>query len=196
MNILAFNPGHDGAIVYLKNGADLSLYIDGKLEESIADGTSIATISSPIVFGKRSHADDNNFTGELDDIRIYDRPLNSAEIQALYHVYDPQPPFVVDTTPDNGTSIGVSDNLTVRFSEGIDQSTLASAFTLTRDNGTSVGIDNLNFDNASSPFSLTIDPGADYTADNYTLRISTDLKDLSGNPLRQPFELKFTATNP
>ena len=78
-------------------------------------------------------------------------------------------------------------------SEKSHQSTLTSAFTLTRDNGTPVGIDNLIFDNASSPFSLTIDPGADYTADNYTLRISTNLKDLSGNSLREEFVLHFEA---
>ncbi|MEK9702548.1 MAG: Ig-like domain-containing protein, partial [Deltaproteobacteria bacterium] len=167
-----------------------SLYKNGSMTKSFQTSLDTST-STNLVVGQRSGVD--GFVGFIDDIRIYDRPLNAAEVQALYHVYDPQPPFVVDTTPDNGTSIGVSDNLTLRFSEAIDQSTLGTAITLKRDNGTQVAIDNLTFDNASSPFSLTIDPGADYTADNYTLRISTALKDLSGNSLREEFVLDFEA---
>ena len=153
--------------------------------------TSLDTTSTNLIVGQRSGAD--GFEGSIDDIRIYNRALNLAEIQALYHVYDPQPPFVVNTTPDNDTNISVSDNLTVKFSEEIDQSTLANAFILTRDNGTQVTITNLTFDNVSSPFTLTIDPSAQYTADNYTLRISKALKDLRGNPLRKDFILQFKA---
>ena len=80
------------------------------------------------------------------------------------------------------------------FSEAVNPSTLNDSITLTRDNGTQVAIDNLNFDNASSPFTLTIDPSAAYTADNYTLDISTALEDLSGNALRKAFQLHYKAT--
>ncbi len=135
------------AVVY--DGNMVSVYKNGFLVTKSFQ-TSLNTAQQILLLGKEAWMEDG-FKGFIDDIRIYDRPLNAAEVQALNHVYDPQPPFVVDTTPDNGTSIGVSDNLTVRFSEGIDQSTLTSAFTLTRDNGTQVGIDNLTFDNASSP---------------------------------------------
>jgi hypothetical protein len=172
---------HDGNII--------SVYKNGSL---VATATrTLATASTNLTVGERGSS--HYFEGSIDDIRIYDRPLNSAEIQALYQVYDPQPPFVVGTHPDNNTSIGVSDNLTVTFSEAVDPSSLSGSITLTRDNGTQVAIDSLTFDNASSPFTLTIDPSPEYTADNYTLNISAALRDLSRNALQQNFVLQFEA---
>ena len=56
-----------------------------------------------------------------------------------------------------------------------------------------VAIDSLTFDNASSPFTLTIDPSAEYTADNYTLKIPTALRDLSGNMMQSNFTWCFTS---
>jgi hypothetical protein len=184
---VASNIWEQWAVVY--DGSRVSLYKNGSMTKSFQ--TSLDTTSTELVVGQRGGVDD--FEGSIDDIRIYNRALNLAEIQALYHVYDPQPPFVIDTHPDNNTSIGVSDNLTVTFSEAVDPSSLSGSITLTRDNGTQVAIDNLTFDNASSPFTLTIDPSAGYTADNYTLNISTDLRDLSGNALQQNFVIQFEA---
>jgi len=174
------------------DGFKVNMYKNG-VQVSDKTVTSLQTGLSGLWIGARMGGGDF-FNGAIDDIRIYDRPLNSAEIKALYHIYDPQPPFVIDTHPDNNTSIGVSDNMTVTFSEGIDPSTLNDSITLTRDNGTQVAIDNLTFDNSSSPFTLTIDPSAAYTADNYTLDISTALEDLSGNALRKAFQLHYKAT--
>ena len=64
------------------DGSTLRLYIDGTLDKSVA-ATAIA-VSSPITIGNYGGGGGYKFTGNLDDIRVYNRSLTSQEIHQMY----------------------------------------------------------------------------------------------------------------
>jgi hypothetical protein len=59
------------------------LYLDTVLQ-GIYNNTPILTNTNQISFGKKGMANNDYFTGSLDDIRIYNSTLSSSEIQQLY----------------------------------------------------------------------------------------------------------------
>lgn len=72
------------------NGTYLNLYLNAELVNS-ASFTGVMNISEPLIIGDISTC----FRGILDDFRVYDRSLTSAEIIELYN-YDPD---FVEPTP-------------------------------------------------------------------------------------------------
>ncbi|MCK5284861.1 MAG: hypothetical protein KAJ86_04660 [Alphaproteobacteria bacterium] len=69
---------------FVKDGGTLKLYINGSLNDSIADGSVATTVNnSPLCISKKCTIGEY-FTGEVDDIRIYDRALSLAEVESLY----------------------------------------------------------------------------------------------------------------
>jgi len=86
------------------NGKE-SLYLDGRLDNtsSLSFPKSIGSSSDPIYLGYF-------FDGKLDDVAIYNRVLDSTEIQALYHIggWDSQslPVKIINlTTNTNGNKV-------------------------------------------------------------------------------------------
>mgnify|MGYP001994439461 CR=1 FL=1 len=61
------------------------IYADGNLVGSDVPATSYQGFG-PFVLGKRSWDSGVFYTLVLDDVRIYDRALSAAEIQALYNL--------------------------------------------------------------------------------------------------------------
>jgi hypothetical protein len=64
------------------DGAYARLYINGNFNNQAAGTGSISTSALPLTIGGGSGI---NFNGLLDDVRIYNRALSAAEIQALYN---------------------------------------------------------------------------------------------------------------
>ena len=65
------------------------MYIDGKLAKRRSTLDHLNPVSSIISFGNGRHVNNNQlgFKGKIDDIRIYDRALESSEVAALYHEF-------------------------------------------------------------------------------------------------------------
>ncbi len=82
------------AVTY-KNGT-WYLYVNGQVEAQdvtqthfiIQDGS-----NSTIAFGRKGEASGDYYKGKMDEIRIYNRNLNPAEVKALYDMYNAKPEF-------------------------------------------------------------------------------------------------------
>jgi len=82
------------AVTY-KNGI-WYLYLNGQQEAQdltqthfiIQDGA-----SSTIAFGRKGEASGDYYKGKMDEVRIYNRNLNPAEVKALYDMYNAKPDF-------------------------------------------------------------------------------------------------------
>ncbi len=71
-------------IAGVRNGKTMSLYIDGKLVASkTIPTTTITTNTFKLYLGDSAGDTDGAFGGTLDDVRIYNRALSTAEIQAV-----------------------------------------------------------------------------------------------------------------
>ena len=70
----------------MRDGANLKLYMNGQ-QETVAGGASgtISNAGRSLRFGGAFSAGLNP-NMDLDDVRIYNRALSSAEIQALYNL--------------------------------------------------------------------------------------------------------------
>lgn len=67
------------------DGAQLSTYIDGKLESCMdVEGRPHQTTGPLCIGSKPNGAPYDRFTGALDDVRIYNRALSAEEVQALH----------------------------------------------------------------------------------------------------------------
>src|SRR5262249_22777727 len=65
----------------------MQLYINGTLEQEVADDySSFTTSSSPLLIGwtEEVESDYGKFLGAMDNLRIYRRALTPTQIQALY----------------------------------------------------------------------------------------------------------------
>lgn len=71
-------------VVGTKDGNVYTLYINGARVVSIIDSHAMGGSSMDMIFGAQL-AWSNYFEGDLDDIGIWNRALDSTEVQALYH---------------------------------------------------------------------------------------------------------------
>lgn len=88
------NPKVDGVIEENKwyhivgtyDGSDIKIYVNNSLETTQSVSGSIDTNTNKFLFAKapRYNDDSNLLNGSLDNVRIYDRTLSEAEIEALY----------------------------------------------------------------------------------------------------------------
>ncbi len=81
-----FNDGNWHYVVLTFNGTSLFLYVDGKLQGNL---TSIEeapdqTGDQPLRIGANSLNEDKFFTGDVDEIRVWNRGLNTSEVENSY----------------------------------------------------------------------------------------------------------------
>jgi len=71
-------------VAIIRGATDMFIYINGvdKLAAYGGTGGTMVHSAQPAVLGK---AHSGYFSGNLDDVRIYDRALTEEEIQELYH---------------------------------------------------------------------------------------------------------------
>lgn len=66
----------------------MALYIDGSLNATATDTTTVSTTNtSPVGIGSRGATGSYLFPGSIDDVRIYNRALSATEVQQLYNEY-------------------------------------------------------------------------------------------------------------
>jgi len=93
-------------VVFVYDGTNLSFYVNGSLQNSIVP-PAYTIASGPLIVAA-------NWTGSVDDVRVYDGTLTSSQILALY-IYetglsDPELSSVFFTSPDFSVSFGSSAN--------------------------------------------------------------------------------------
>jgi N-acetylneuraminic acid mutarotase len=72
-------------VVGIKSGTQYSLYVDGFLDGSLINPHVMSGSNEDLHIGHHG-AWNKYFTGLLDEVRIYDRALSAAEVQALYNL--------------------------------------------------------------------------------------------------------------
>jgi len=65
------------------DGAVQAIYVDGALESQQPNGGAIQNNSQPLYFG-RYWGNIQYYSGQLDDVAVYDRALTANEVQAIY----------------------------------------------------------------------------------------------------------------
>jgi hypothetical protein len=74
------------------NGSAMSIYVNGSIAgtKDASVGTIDYSSVGDFAIGGRTNQSTNYFTGDIDDVRIYNRALSQQEIQKLYDSYNPQ----------------------------------------------------------------------------------------------------------
>jgi hypothetical protein len=80
---------HHVAGVY--DGLRMALYVDGQLDASCEASGRIQTNNYPVVIGDNAQTPGRQWSGLIDDVRIYSYALSKAEIKALYVGEEPSP---------------------------------------------------------------------------------------------------------
>ena len=91
------------------DGSNISIYTNGILLQSRNAAAPTAS-TGPLVIGSAQRGGDySNFTGSIDDIRIYSRALSASEIASFYNVAvgTPNTPTNLQTFPGN-SQVGLS----------------------------------------------------------------------------------------
>ncbi|HEV2453421.1 MAG TPA: LamG domain-containing protein, partial [Verrucomicrobiae bacterium] len=72
------------AVTYDKTSGQANIYINGSLQGSANVGTSPMTTADDFYMGQVPGSA-NSYSGQLDEISLWDRPLNAADISAIYN---------------------------------------------------------------------------------------------------------------
>ncbi|CAN5498558.1 hypothetical protein BH10PLA1_BH10PLA1_01850 [soil metagenome] len=108
------------------DGATMVLYIDGVAVTSAAHTGPIAVTADPLVIGMKNlgTTGSDHWKGLLDDVRVYNRGLSEAEVQALFSGGTVTPQLTsIQITP---TSAGLSNGQTKTFTAtALDQNGVA-----------------------------------------------------------------------
>ncbi len=70
-------------VVATYDGSSIKLYINGQLDNSRDEQFTIATNNLPLALGAQ-HGGYRAYSGGMDDVQIYDRAVDAAEVQSLY----------------------------------------------------------------------------------------------------------------
>ena len=133
-------------------------------------------------------------------ITVTDNSSNSVTLNMSSFVIDTTAPTVssVSTTADNQSSVAITDNITVTFSEAMDNTSV----TTNSDNASCSGTLRVSSDNFSSCVQMsstpasstdnktfTLDPYDNLTSSTtYKTRVTTGVKDTAGNALSSQYE--------
>ncbi|HEY7109056.1 MAG TPA: LamG-like jellyroll fold domain-containing protein, partial [Nitrososphaeraceae archaeon] len=145
-----YNDGlfHYATLTY--DGAALRLYVDGAQVATTSTTSSPETSNTlPVRVGGNAQTADRFFTGNIDEVRIWNRALSAQEVldtfngifnapgQVLYLPFgsssaDTTPPTVTTRTPASGaTGVAVGSSITATFSEAVQSGTVTgTTFTL------------------------------------------------------------------
>ncbi len=140
-----------------------TFYIDGKLQGT--SNVAITTIDKAhLTFGAASYSWGSNqyFKGKIDDIRIYNRSIDSIEIQNLYH--EGGYPINNLTIPSNGLVAWYPFTGNANDSSGHNFNGVNNGATLTTD----------RFGNANSAYNFGKPSFIDLTMNNYGISGSAD----------------------
>jgi hypothetical protein len=75
-------------LICVRSGQNLSLYLDGRLENSLNDASiddDIGNTRNFVIGGYDDVSIVGDFTGQIDDVRVYNYPLTPAQIKTVYN---------------------------------------------------------------------------------------------------------------
>ncbi len=103
---------------------------------------------------------------------------------------DNVPPTVVATNPSNGASaVATNRTITVTFSEAMDPSSVSATTILLKDKLNNAISGSITYSNRIATFS----PSSSLLGNtNYTVTVTTGVRDVAGNPLATPLTWNFT----
>ena len=101
-------------VIYSRIGHNYSLYVDGTLIGTVADNSPNLPTATGWVLGKMMGTS-HNFSGSIDDIRIYDRALSAAEVAALYQLENTPPNQAPVFADANATFTTAENNASANF---------------------------------------------------------------------------------
>ncbi|HVW66965.1 MAG TPA: LamG domain-containing protein [Candidatus Peribacteraceae bacterium] len=81
----AVNDGAWHQACFVKNGTSGTYYVDGQSDGTPTAALNISYGSNDLVIGSNTRDSTLYFSGNMDDIRLYNRALSAAEVQALYN---------------------------------------------------------------------------------------------------------------
>ena len=180
------------------DGSNYRLFVNGAQVASTTASGSIAVTTGALRIGGNSVWGEW-FSGRIDEVRVYSRALSQAEIQTdmnLPVTPDSTPPAIVTITPANGsTNAGVDTKPTVRFSELINQSTLAGGGFELRDSSNALIPATITYDDLNSTATLSPTTALAYGGATYTVTVkggAAGVRDYSGNALAADRVWSFT----
>ena len=170
------------------DGTILRLYVNGTQVSQLLVAGSIATSSAPLHVGGNGVWGEW-FNGSIDEVRVYNRALGAAEIQAdMVRSITPDTvaPTITARTPAPGAAgVNAGSSATVRFNELMSAGSITTATFELKAAGNIVVPANVSYDAATSTATLTPQAALGYGA-TYTVTVkggSGGVKDLAGNPL-------------
>lgn len=181
-------------VVFVYDGTTLSFYVNGSLQNSIVP-TPYTSASGPLIVAAE-------WTGSVDDVRVYDGTLTSSQILALY-IYetglsDPELSTVLFTSPDFSISFGSSANAPTSTDSGNYQ----LSYNYGGNNIISMGVDSrpnvswppksVNVATNAASYT-TILGGQTYGNGSYAMTASS-FKDV-GHNYTLPFQVPFSPTD-
>ncbi len=179
------------------DGTTLRLYVNGAQVAQLTQTGSIVTSTSPVRIGGNAIWGER-FNGLIDEVRIYNRALSAAEIQADMNrsvTPDVTPPMVTARVPAGGaTGINVGSSAKATFSEGMNAGSIATSTFQLKDAANAVVPANVSYDSATNAATLTPQGALQYGV-TYTVTVkggAGGAADLAGNPLTADVSWSFT----
>lgn len=173
-NPLPLNTWSHVAATY--GNGQMQIYVNGQLVGSSNVTGSITSTSNPFRIGGNTVYEDEYFRGLIDEVRIYNRPLNIGEIQ--YNMSRPVGGSL-DATPPTGSLVGlggtVSGNVVIGANATDNIAVMGVQFLL---NGQPVGLEDV-----SSPYQTNWNTA---TVANGTYQVSARIRDMAGNTFTTP----------
>ena len=188
------NDGQWHHVAARANGTRIEVYTDGMYDNGKAKTTKPnSNINLKVLVGNLPGYS-LYFNGIIDEIKIYNRTLSAGEIYTEYlnGTVDSVPPTITATNPaNNATNIPVAGNITVTFSEGIQNGTNFKSIYLKDSNNIAISTVDSITGNV-----LTIDPSIDLGYNKtYTVSIPAGaVNDSFGNALANPYSFNFTTS--
>ncbi len=109
-----YNSDHFNEWIFVTGVYDISkntlkYYVNCELVDQVIGPNSINQNTSHVYIGAASYFNQLYFKGTIDEVRIYDRPLNQEEICYIYHMYDVD----IDISGQNYICVNNSATLTI-----------------------------------------------------------------------------------
>ncbi len=135
--ILRANGWQHAALVF--DGSSLRLYVDGRLEDSDSfRRTTLVELGRPFAIGKRPERDNDNFVGDIDEVRVYREALDAGAVAALMSDTHPCPAAGDFLVSHDGAGIHCQPepvDVTVRDGSGAILTSYAGSITLDTQSG-------------------------------------------------------------
>jgi hypothetical protein len=194
--------GHWQHIVFVINGGTVNIYINGGLVYTQTNVNAISQNDDVLLFGKAVWGG-NLFSGQLDDIAIYNRALTQQEITALYQAQTcslsiSSQPSNQNITLGNNTSFNVgvtatncnSTSYQWQTNTGFGWQTLQNAGQYTGVNTSTLNVSNVNLANTNQLFRCLIQGGniTDTTQTATLSVVNTGNTNLSGVTHAIPYQ--------